>query len=159
MAIFLFKLHCFGNQQWVGRKSVVVSESVLKILCKTWKNVAETKIKIIFYFSAIKIRETAVHKTKTVLAVAYWRFWRRHLAHVDRRIFPPFKMMDDSIKCANNTKSKKGNICASVLCVVPWKEKKKKRREKNAPNTHTLSLWTTHSLIHTLPHTHTTYTH
>ena len=117
---FKFKLpclpKCFGNQQWVGRKSVVVSESVLQILCKTWKNVAETKIKIIFYFLVIKIRETAVHKTKTVLAVAYWRFWRRHLAHVDRRIFPPFKMMDDSIKCANNTKSKKGTMCVCV-CV------------------------------------------
>ena len=152
MAIFLFKLHCFGNQQWVGRKSVVVSESVLKILCKTWKNVAETKIKIIFYFSAIKIRETAVHKTKTVLAVAYWRFWRRHLAHVDRRIFPPFKMMDDSIKCANNTKSKKGTMCVCVCVFVSvyLPHKKTKKVVKNL-GTETDSI----KSMKTNKHTHT----
>ena len=94
------------------------SESVLR-----FENLTRDFIKIIFYFSTIKIRETAVHKTKTLLAVEIWRFLRRHPVHVDRRIFPPFKMMDDSIKCANNTKSKKGTMCVCVF--LPHKKTKK----------------------------------
>jgi len=60
------------------------------------------------------------------------------------------EMMDDSIKCANNTKSKKGNICASELRLSL-----EEGEEEKMLQTHTCTLLSQpHTQTHTYINTH-----